>query len=69
MRRWLARLSFSFMIVGAVLLWEAFKVRPGPWRAPEITAQRKIAYVVCGALSLGVGLAGVRARHGGSREE
>ena len=63
MRRWLARLSFSLVIVGAVLLFEAFRSRPGAWGAPMITTQRRYAYAAGGALCLAVGMAGVRERH------
>ncbi len=56
MRRWLARLAFSFFIIAAVLAWEAHRARNGPeWRP--------ILYLVAGLLAVLIGLAGVRERH------
>lgn len=62
MRRWLARLSFSFFIIAAVLAWEAYRTRGGAeWRP--------ILYLVAGLLSVLLGLAGVRERHRTQNDE
>jgi hypothetical protein len=56
MHKWLARLSYSFFIVAAVLLWEASKLGPGErWRLTVYV----LGAVVCIALCA----AGIRARH------
>jgi hypothetical protein len=57
-RRWLARLSWSFCIVAVWLLFEAhlLNLHGGP-------AWQIILLVVGAAASLGLGAAGVRARH------
>lgn len=61
MRRWLARLSFSFIILAAVFAWEGYQAR-----AHGITAEERsravyfwLAAGACGAL----GLLGIRERH------
>ena len=55
LRNWLSRLSFSFIIIAAVLVYEAQKAKernePTTWR--YITA----------AILAGAGLAGARERH------
>ena len=59
--RWLARLSWSFCIIAVWLLYEAhlLNLRGGPaWQISLL--------VVGAAIALGMGAAGVRARH--SRE-
>jgi hypothetical protein len=54
MRRWLARLSFSFLIIAAVLLWEANKLGSGG---------RSSAYIVGAFVCIALGIIGIRARH------
>ena len=54
LRRWLARLSFSFFIIAFVLAYEAHKAG---------NSSRGAALGVATALALGLGLAGVRERH------
>ncbi len=62
MRPWLARLSFSFFIIAAVLAWEAHRARNGPeWRP--------ILYLLAGLLAVLLGLAGVRERHRDRNDE
>ena len=55
MRRWLSRLAFSFLILAAVLVWEARKANergePTTW------------YYIGAALLAGAGMAGMRERH------
>jgi hypothetical protein len=61
MRRWLARLSFSFFVIAAVLAWEAYKAAQGAVQGgPGI---RGALYALGAAASFGLGLAGVRERH------
>jgi len=55
LRQWLARLAMSFIILSAVLAWQAY-------RAPT-TDGRTVAYALGAAASAGCGLAGVRERH------
>lgn len=56
MRRWLARLTFSFFILAAVFAWEAYRARDGhEWRP--------ILYLLAAMLCVLLGLAGVRERH------
>lgn len=59
-QRWLARLSYSFIIVALVLAWEAYRL----WRAGEGALRNRIlVYLVCAVLAALIGAAGVRARH------
>jgi hypothetical protein len=58
-RKWLARLSFSFFIVGFVLIWEMMRLR----RAGEPFAPKMGAYLVGAIICIGLGFAGVRERH------
>ena len=58
MRRWLARLAFSFFILAAVLAWEGY-------RASKYGGDqgRAVLFLLAAALSVLLGLAGVRERH------
>lgn len=59
-RRWLARLSFSFMIIGFFLGWEGWKLA----QAGGVDAQwRVLLYLAAAALSFVLGFLGVRERH------
>ena len=61
MQRWLARFSFSFFILAAVLLWEAYAAMQG---RRGFVPQWKIAlYFVGAVLAVAIGAMGVRARH------
>jgi hypothetical protein len=58
MKRVLASLSFSFLILGGVLIWLGYKelMRAGMgWRAG--------AYFLIGGMSFALGLRGVKERH------
>ena len=57
---WLARLSFTFFIIGGLLLWQAYKSRA---QVPPPPQWLMAMYAVGAALSFVLGLAGVRARH------
>jgi hypothetical protein len=57
MRQWLARLSFSFFIVAAVLAWEAYKASGGG------SAARASLCTLGAVVAVGLGLLGIRERH------
>jgi hypothetical protein len=60
MQKWLARFSFSFLILAAFMAWEAYKMIAG--RVPMAPARLALFCVgagVCAALAA----AGIRARH------
>jgi hypothetical protein len=56
MRRWLARLSYSFIIIAAVLLWQASKL-------PVAEHGRQNLYYLGALICIVLGAIGVRARH------
>jgi hypothetical protein len=57
-RLWLARLAMSFIIVAAVLGWDALR----PNRIDRDSVKVWIEGIAA-ALSMGLGLAGIRERH------
>ena len=61
LRRWLARLAFSFIIIGGVLLWEGYKSlgTPTTERRPVRALTCFIAAGACMALAAN----GIRERH------
>jgi predicted membrane protein len=61
MRHWLGRLSFSFIIIGAVLLWESYKILSG--RMIGVPAWRVGLYLAGAVCALVVGALGIRQRH------
>jgi hypothetical protein len=61
MNRWLARLSFSFFVIAAILLWEIYRIITG--RRGEVSEARIALYVIACALAVAMGAVGVRARH------
>ena len=64
MKRLLASLSFSFLILGGVLIWLGYKdlMRAGMGWRPG-------AYFVIGGMSFALGLRGVKERHRPSAPE
>lgn len=59
MRRWLARLGFSFIVIGLVLIWEIYNgTRDGTLRGTRLGLYYA-GVVVC----LGAGVAGMKERH------
>jgi hypothetical protein len=60
MRRWLARLSFSFFLIAFVLAWQAYKATG---RGAEPAGPRATLCSVGAVFAFGLGLAGVRERH------
>jgi hypothetical protein len=64
MRSLLPRFAFTFVIVGVWLLYEAFHAQQ-----PPLPQWQSILLVVGGALSLGMGLQGIRQRHRDIRKD
>jgi hypothetical protein len=62
--RWLSRLSFSFVIIAAFLMWQAFHVAPDV----EGAGWRRALYLLSAAMAMALGVAGIRARHRMLRE-
>jgi hypothetical protein len=58
MRRWLARLSFSFLILAMVLAWTGYKASKLPDRGTDVL----LCYAGAG-VCLALFLAGTRERH------
>jgi hypothetical protein len=61
MQSWLSRLSFSFLIVGMILAWHAYRAaggRPGP-----IPTWKIILELIAAALCFVLGFMGIRQRH------
>ena len=59
---WLARLSFTFLAIAGLLVYDGYRLT----RAGSEASRTQLAlYAVAAALSLVLGLAGLRARHGG----
>jgi hypothetical protein len=61
MRYWLGRFSFSFLIVGCVLIWEAFQTAQG--NNGPISWPRIVLYAVGGGACFIAGLVGIKIRH------
>jgi hypothetical protein len=61
MRKWLARLSFSFIILTVFFAWEGYRTRRGD-RGPGQEA-KMYAFFTAAAVSFALGLVGVRERH------
>ena len=60
-RRWLARLSFPFLVFAAILAWEAYQADKGE-RGP-VPQWRITLYAIGAGACLLLGFAGVRERH------
>lgn len=60
-RAWLSRLTFSFFILAGFLAWEIYRVLTG--RAAAVPTWQLALYFVAGAMSVALGLAGLRVRH------
>jgi hypothetical protein len=57
---WLARLTFTFFAIAGLLVYDGYRLsRAGPGASRGILA----LYAVAAALSLALGVAGLRARH------
>lgn len=60
MRRWLARLSFSFLIIALFLGWEAYQGLSG---RVAMSQGRIMLYVLTAGMALAMSAAGIRERH------
>jgi hypothetical protein len=60
-RTWLARLSYSFFILAAVLLWELYNIHQG--RRGNVPEWRVILYLLGAGLGVVMGALGIRERH------
>ena len=63
MRQWLARLSFSFLVVAAVLAWETYH----GLQTGALGVGRAALYLVAAGMAIGLGFMGIRERHRGGR--
>ena len=61
MRRWMARLTFSFFVLTLVFAWEGYRTQRGD-RGPDQDV-KMYAFYAAAALSFGLALRGVRERH------
>jgi hypothetical protein len=61
MRRWLATLSYSFVIGAAVLCWQIYRALEG--QMGVVPAWQLILWIIGAACSLAVGVAGLVQRH------
>lgn len=60
-QQWLGRLAFSFIIVAAVLVWEAYRASSA--LSGDIPRGRITLYLVGAALAVVLGVLGIRTRH------
>jgi hypothetical protein len=67
MRKWLARLGFSFILLAAVFAWEGYRIGRGD-RGPGHEGRMYACYAAA-ALCFGLGLRGVHERHRLLREQ
>jgi hypothetical protein len=61
MNRWLARLSFSFLILAALLFWEGYTLMTRPAAGPP--PARVWLYFLAAGLAAGLSMKGMRERH------
>ena len=61
MQKWLARLAFSFLIVGAVLAWEGYRAYTG--RGVPIDRTRAALFLAGAGMCAVLFGAGIRARY------
>ncbi len=66
MRKWIARFSYSLLIVGGVLLYEAYELQNPPSRTPMWEV---IVVAIGGVLAIALGARGVRIRHQDMRSD
>lgn len=64
---WLARFSFTFLILCGWLLWEAYKGATG--QLGPVSRARLVLFLVGGMASFGLAIAGVRERHRAIHED
>lgn len=61
MRRWLARLSFSFLIIGGVLMWDVWRAMNG--RGSPMGPWEMRLHFAGALLCIILGFTGIRLRH------
>jgi hypothetical protein len=61
MRHWLDRLSFSFLIIGAVLVWSGYRALQAP--AANVPAWQITLYFLGAGACAALFIAGVKQRH------
>jgi hypothetical protein len=67
MKTWIARFSFSFVVIALWLAWEGYRRISG--RGGEPGDGRATLYFVAAAMAFSLGVAGLRERHRGGRRE
>lgn len=61
MNRWLSRFAFTFLILGGLLIWQAHR----EWNTLAAPSKARIAlYLVAAGVSIGLGVRGIKERHG-----
>jgi len=65
MKRWLARLAFSFLILAGLLAWSGYKELTNGGRPDKV---RVGLYFVAAGMSIGLAMRGFKERHGGENE-
>ena len=60
-RQWLARLSYSFLIVAGVLMWELYEIHQG--RRGSVPQWRIALYSFAAVAGFVLGVLGIRERH------
>ncbi len=66
MRKWIARFSFTLLIVGGLLFYQAYELQGSEPRPP---AWQLIVIVASGALAVAMGARGIRMRHEQMRDD
>lgn len=61
MRRWMSRLSYSFLIIAGVMGYQAYEIFDG--RTESAAQWQGVLFTVIAVLSLGLGLVGLRIRN------
>lgn len=61
MRRWMSRLSYSFLIIAGVMGYQAFEIFDG--RSETAVRWQGMLFTIIAVISLGLGLLGLRIRN------
>ena len=65
MAKWLARFSMSFLILGGLLIYQAYRELHGPF---AVNKWRIGLYFVAAGISIGLAMRGVQERHRNDRD-
>lgn len=60
MRKWIARFSFTFMVLGGLLFYQAYEMQQ---LSPPPPTWQLLLIVAGGALAIAMGAQGIRIRH------